>query len=510
MDSYKNKYLKIYFWQFLGLALNFLSFFIVTPLITSMPVVYGIYSVCISLNIFLNYADLGFLMAGEKFAAESYAKGEKEKEKSFIGTSISIYAIMCIIILVGVLICAYNPLLLIKDIHSGEQLEIARKLLLILAFSIPFTIIRKFTSSIYNIRLEVYRIQRVSIIGSIIQILSVPFVFFNNRYDIVGYYFFMQMIFIIVNFYFMHKSKEYGYGIIDIFTHIKFSRKEFSIMKGLAGSGFLGSIAWMLSFEMDTLIISTMLGAEMVALYAIGRSLNDILRSIFGMLYNPYSVRFNYFVGEDDLDGLKNFYYRLIKFFSYVNVIPVVVFLLFSKPFVISWVGTDYLGSVLVVQFMVVCFLPNYVTIPAGGVVIALNKFKSIMITSALMPIVFYGGVFLTINKYGIESVAFFKWMVALVSGCYYVVLLTKVFKTTLFQFIKTINFLRLLIPIFICILLSIIVSPQLCAFNKSPLNLLIVCAVMGIIALIALSVAYLLDSRFREDVVAIVKLNKH
>ena len=153
MGNYRKKYLKNYFWQFLGFFLSILSMFVVTPLITNMPVVYGIYTVCISLTIFLNYADLGFLMAGEKFAAESYSKKDPESERAFIGTSVFIYLIVCIFILLCVVIFAWNPSLLIRDIGKDSlQYDIAQKLLLILSLSIPFTVVQKYVFLIYKIR----------------------------------------------------------------------------------------------------------------------------------------------------------------------------------------------------------------------------------------------------------------------------------------------------------------------------------------------------------------------
>ena len=83
--SYTKNYLKIYLWQGVSLILNFLSMFIVVPYLTSEPVIYGIYTVCISISIFLAYADLGFMGAGQKYAAEHFARAEKKEEIKVIG-----------------------------------------------------------------------------------------------------------------------------------------------------------------------------------------------------------------------------------------------------------------------------------------------------------------------------------------------------------------------------------------------------------------------------------------
>ena len=59
-QSYTKNYIKIYIWQGVSLILNFLAMFIVLPYLSAKPDIFGIYSVCISIAIFLAYADLGF------------------------------------------------------------------------------------------------------------------------------------------------------------------------------------------------------------------------------------------------------------------------------------------------------------------------------------------------------------------------------------------------------------------------------------------------------------------
>ena len=55
------------------MMLGFLAFFIVMPKLTSIPVIYGIYSICMSVTMFFIYADIGFMGAGYKYASEKFA-----------------------------------------------------------------------------------------------------------------------------------------------------------------------------------------------------------------------------------------------------------------------------------------------------------------------------------------------------------------------------------------------------------------------------------------------------
>ena len=83
--SYTKNYFKVYTTQFLSILINVLSLVIVIPYLSNDTKVYGIYTLCISFNIFFSYSDLGFLNAGYKYASEHYAKNEKKEELEIIG-----------------------------------------------------------------------------------------------------------------------------------------------------------------------------------------------------------------------------------------------------------------------------------------------------------------------------------------------------------------------------------------------------------------------------------------
>ena len=59
-ESHNKKSFKIYIWKGASLVLRFLTLFSVTPFLAREPEIYGIYAVCTSITLFLNYADFGF------------------------------------------------------------------------------------------------------------------------------------------------------------------------------------------------------------------------------------------------------------------------------------------------------------------------------------------------------------------------------------------------------------------------------------------------------------------
>lgn len=506
MAGYKKNYIRIYFWQTLSFILNFVALFVVTPMLSSMPEVFGIYSVCASLNIFLLYADVGFLTAGKKFASETIVTGDFNKEKKIVGTSMTIFSLFSLLVLLGIIVCIYNPDIVISGVSDNEDnYHIARALLSILCINVFVTIMQKFVELIYSLRIEEYKIQRATICGNVVKILSVPLYFFNNKYDIVGYYAFSQLVMAFTCIYVLYKSKDIGYGISSIYYIFRFDKKCYDLMKGLAFGGFSATLSWILFYEIDTFAISVLLGAKMVAIYTIGRSIQTFVRSITGIVYGPYNVRFNYFVGLRDIEGMRSFFHTLTCFLSFL-IIPIVAICFFAEPFVIAWVGSDYKSSIIILQVLVFCFIFNGITNPCNSVIYSFNKYKYIIRLSALGPIIFWIGVFFTVNSLGLNSFAYFKLLACAVSSLLFVYTADRILsigpKATIIN-----NFIY---PFAISIVCSYFVFRVSCAFlhptEKSSIQLLWCIAWIALACILSFVGYMLFYSSFRKTIFKLIK----
>ena len=487
--------------------------FIVAPLTTSMPEAYGVYSLCISFNIFLRYADLGFVVAGRKYAAEAFAVNNHEKEKQYVGTSMSIYGGMSLILFVFALFFSAFPEFLIKDIEESPYYDIAHQLLLILAITFPLSIIQKFSSLIYSVRIEEYKIQSFQIIGSIIKIASVPLYFFHNRYDIVGYYLFCVIINLSINLIVLWYSKNIGYGFQEFIRCLKFDKQIFNEIKPLALSGFASVIGWITYYELDTVGVSVLLGANAVAIYAVGKSIQQFVRSLVGIVFSPYPVRINYFIGQKDYKGLKNFFYNLVELFSII-IIPIVAIVLYAKPFVIAWVGHDYEQSVFVLQMLVLTFVLHHVTSQGSSVIYGLNKVKDVLKIAFIQPFFFWIGVFATYRFWGVESFAIFKLAACLVTEFFYCYLVRKYLEYGKLELYWKLLLKPLIIIGGSCFLFFSFSYSMVKDVNKSRIDFMIVLLVMSVCCLFALIVDWFYNKSLRCEVkwlknVGLLKWNK-
>ena len=423
--SYTKNYLKIYLWQGLSFVLSFLSMFVVVPMISADKPIYGIYTICVSLSIFLQYADLGFLGAGQKFAAEAFAKKDLTTEIRITGFTTFILLIFLLLLSVVFLVFAYAPQLIIDNLTDPAKYNIAQQLLLVLALTTPITLLQRIVQMIYVIRMEDYIFQRINIIGNTIKILSVFYFFGGERYNIVGYFLFIQLVSLIVpmvNIALAHRRYNYDIGLL--LKSIRFDRTIFAQTQRLAFSLFFGMIAWILYYELDAVSIGALWGAEKVAIYGIGFTLLTFVRTILGTLFSPFYARFNHFV--DNEEGLK-------KLLSDVTVLyqPIVMYMLLSvtflaEPLVLCWVGDSYRASVPVVRWLMLCSRYAFIRYPVGALLVVKQRVKEMYYLNWLVPLVFWGGILATQHYLQELSFAFFKWLAFLIMMLvYYKILLS-------------------------------------------------------------------------------------
>lgn len=503
--SYTKNYLKIYLWQGVSLVLNFLSMFIVVPYLTSEPTIYGIYTVCISVSIFLAYADLGFMGAGQKYAAEHFARSEKDEEIKVIGFTAFILLVFLALFSLAFLFLSFYPELIIKNILPGDQTNIASSLFLILAVFTPVTLLQRILQLIFGIRLEDYIVQRSNIVASLLKIISVLWFFRDGTYDIVGYFLFVQLtnfLAAVVTLFIAHQRFKYNFGLLV--KSVKFDKSVFLKTKDLALTSLYLTFTWILYYELDPTVISKFFGANEVAVYAIGLTVLSFFRSILGIVFSPFNARFNHFVGLNDDKGLKALYLNVTTLFAPIVVIPIVSVYLMASPLVLSWVGGKYSQSVEITQLLVLCNLFAFITYPAGIFLMAKQRIKEIYFVNTLIPIIFWIGIILTNSFFGIKSFAIFKLIAFAVSAISYQIIMIKYLEIKLLKSIA--DFLiPLLLPLFF-LFGSVFLIVDYLPTEKSKQNLLVVFLTMVVIVLLAFVVQYIVSPKIRNKIKSITR----
>lgn len=480
--SYSKNYILIYFWQLISVFLGLASLFIVMPFLSIDKTVFGIYSVCISLTVFYSYADIGFLSAGQKYASESYAKNDFESEIKITSFTGFVFLIFVIFISFFLFLLSINPNIIISKINSNNELIIAKQLLIILACSSPIIVGQRILQLIYSIRVQDFIFQRFSVIGNVIKVCSIYFFFNEYHYYIVYYFLFTQIVnlgIVLSSYLYLRFKVKYNFQLF--IKNFKFTITTYSKVSRLAYTSLFLTISWVIYYELDLYVIGKFLGPEMVSIFAVGLSLLSLFRSFFGIFYSPFTTRFNHFIGAKDIEGLKFFFLHIIKLFLPLVVIPILVVSILAKPFVLSWVGINYVDSILIAKILVLCNIMGFISYPAGSLFVALEKVKVLYYNALFIPILYWGGIILTYDYWGLKSFAIFKVLSFLISGFVYFFFSLRFMNVSLSGFINDVVFPQI-ISISSSVILAFLVSDFLPTEHSKSSLIIVILTVCGLV----------------------------
>jgi O-antigen/teichoic acid export membrane protein len=498
------QFLKIYLWQFISILFNFAAIFIVTPYLSSNQTIYGIYMLIVAAYMFLSYADFGFLGAGMKFASEYYAQKNLREEIKVIGFTGFIFLAFVLLYAMGVLFLSFRPELIVKNLENNEERAIASNLLFILACFCPVFVMQRIVQIIFAVRLRDYVFQRIYIVANAIKIVFAMIFFSNESYPIVGYFLFSQLCTltaVLLGLYIAKKS--FGYDYKYFFGSFRFSKEMYEKTKKLAFVSLFLTLCWILYYELDPFVISRLLGAKYLAIFAIGFTLMEYFRSVFGIFFSPFTAKFNHFVGLKDFDGLHVFFNKVLLLALPLTVFPVLSVSITIKNFIFCWVGNQYADSVPIAQVLVLSFLFSFLSSPTGILIMAYERAKLLYLTNALLPIIYWTGVFISFKFIGLQAFADFKVVAFFIVIIVYLNIIVKLLNLKFWPFLWKLVSPALLSILFIVI--AALLTRSYLPVEKDKLNLLIYFVYNGIIISIAFVIYFFSSSEYRKSINAIV-----
>jgi O-antigen/teichoic acid export membrane protein len=252
---------------------------------------------------------------------------------------------------------------------------------------------------------------------------------------------------------------------------------------------------------MDAFYISKYFGATKLAGYALGLTIASYLRAVYGIVFSPFSAKFNHFIGMNEHKELHKYFEKVALYTLPLTVFPVMILFFSTKSFVFSWVGKDYADSVDIAKLLILGLMGGFITYPVGLLLMAYQKSKILFWGNAILPIIFWAGVFIGVPKIGVTAIAFSKLMAFTTVFFIYLFISCKEFidntKLFLFSILK-----YTFIPGLSIYLLSIFLSPYL-PYSKSSTNLLIYISYCLALFLFATFVFVVLSKELRTFILA-------
>lgn len=415
-NSFSGNIFKSYILRVVAIFTGFLSMLMVLPKLASRPDLYAVYTFCMSLTIFFSYADFGFISAGQKYASEFFIQKNTNKELQVISFVICFLTIFILISSSILIYISYNPETLFKG-GTENQLKVTSKLILILALSFPNVILQRVNYLFYSIRLQDYIYQGIDVLFNLFKIFSISLFIGENSYDIVGYFFLLQILtFISAFFGVLIGFFKYNYSITFFIKSFRISHEMFKLTKSLALSSLFTTVAWILYYELDAVLIGKIYGIRTVAIYAVAFTLISLFRTLYNAMFGPFQTRLNHLVGLGDLNQLNSYFLKLVLITLPICVIPPLVVATYIDSILPIWIGNQYSSSIQVTKIFMYSFIFGSLSIPLTYYITAKEKNKYIRLSSLLLPLIFSSSLIAFDRIVGINSLAWAKLLTSVLS----------------------------------------------------------------------------------------------
>ena len=266
-------------------------------------------------------------------------------------------------------------------------------------------------------------------------------------------------------------------------------------------------LSWFVFFEIDQIVISKMLGSEKVAIYAVAFTFTILFRGIIGIIFGPFMVRANYFVGQNKIEELKIFCINLVKYTAALTVIPTIVLSISSKYIILCWVGNSYEESVNIARVSSLLFTLSFFTSSINIFIVVTEKIKESNIISILTPIIFWLGVLFLFPYLFLFSCAISKLTIIILIAFFYGYMAIKHLNMSVRRTIFNV-FKMLFFPV-LFIFISFYVGDLFLPIEKSKTNLFYVISFSLVTIFLSYVILFFSSYEIRKMVLKVLILRK-
>ena len=329
----------------------------------------------------------------------------------------------------------------------------------------------------------------------------------SSNYEIVGYYLSVQTLTLLSSIISVAIIKQrYHYQLIYVLKQFRFSKEVYEKTKKLAFSSLLLTIAWILYFEMDTLILSKFYGVQTVAIYAVAVVFLNFLRTLYNTLYGPYNAYFYRFTVIDDINGLNNAFCSLIKWTFPLIVVPSLVLILNMKTIIQLWVGPLYQKSILISQMFVFTIALTAICVPISYYLIANAFNKALRFLALLLPLVFYSTFFLY-DYFGFKEVSLASATLTtiIINTIFYIAIMAKTTTLKIMPLLFSVM-IKCSLPVVIALILYLLIPGMHLNSTNTSYNYVQLCSKILCTVIIPLFVYYFIEESTRNKILIFLK----
>lgn len=370
---------------------------IAIPLLSNNQSVLAIYTICISLALFFRYTDFGFIAAGKKYAAEHVISLNYNLQLKFLGNSFSISFLISLILSVSIFIISFYPEYIISDLEYNTQYSYFASILLkTLSISSLFQVFSNYLNSLFEVNLKKYYCDVLSIFTASISLLVFYLIDKSNDDWILAYYISVKVIdFIFLILQLALIKSTFKIKPLEMVKNFRIRKTLINKSLKLSVTSIIISIAAVIFYELDNVFLAQNNNLTSISFYSIAALGPSIIKTIFSLLYSPFSPIFNY--KKNELNHYKNYFKKVVVFFFPITFTGILIIVLFSEEIIYSYVGINYNNSILPFIYLCLAWSFSFIIYPTG-IYLFSREFNKRIIFCGLFPVI----IFWTINFYNI------------------------------------------------------------------------------------------------------------
>ena len=327
--------------SYVNLALGSLLPFLYTPLLLDLlgQTEYGLYSLSTSIIAYLSLLNFGLGSTIVRYITQYRIEGQKEKEEATIGHFLYLYAILAgAAIMIGAFLSFGADIFFSKGL-SGQEIDKLRILLVILSCNMAITFVVSVFSSVI-ISHEEYIFRRLLDLFITVATPAFNLVALYMGFASIALACVTTMIQItLMPVYYLYCRRHIGLNI-----YLKRPSKVFlqEIWK-FSAFIFIGSLVDMFFWATDKVLLGSLVGTAVVAVYNIGALFNDMIQQLSTAISGVLIPRITGMVVQGaSKEELSELFIRIGRIQFMIIGLVVSGFVSFGRYFIQLWVGDSY------------------------------------------------------------------------------------------------------------------------------------------------------------------------
>ena len=311
---------------------------------------YGLYSLAAAIIGYLTILDLGFGNAIIVYTSKYLANGKKEELKNLHGMFKILYTFIGIVSLVIGIILYFNIEKIFLNSMTAYEISRAKIIMLILTFNLAIT----FSMSIYGSIIIAYEKFIFSKILSIVRqvlnpIIMLPLLFMGYRAIA------MTVVLTILNVSCLIANKIYCEKKLKL--NIKTTKWDKTLLKEIFGYSFfifLCTIADKANWSIDQVILGSISGTIVVAIYSLATQVNSIYLSFSNAITGVLIPKVTKMIESNATDKeVSEIFIKNGRIQYMILALILSGFIIFGREFILLWAGTEYNTSYIIACLLI-------------------------------------------------------------------------------------------------------------------------------------------------------------